>query len=191
MHRQPGVLAVRPVFYEQVRPRAEPLTLNPSPETQNPKPETRNPNPETRNTKPKTRNLNPEPRNPNPETRNPKPETHNPKPETRDPKPETRNPKPKTRDPKPEALNPKPKTRKQGSWLFRGGLIFMAHRLVYHSTLGLRVIKKKKKFWLFTTNAAGFCASALSRLQGCLAHKKKKKKLGPYRRPMPRVLWWS
>jgi len=28
---------------------------------------------------------------------------------------------------------------------FRGGLIFKAHRLVYHSTLGLRVIKQKKK----------------------------------------------
>ena len=27
----------------------------------------------------------------------------------------------------------------------RGGLVFKAHRLVYHSTLGLRVIKKKKK----------------------------------------------
>ena len=27
---------------------------------------------------------------------------------------------------------------------FRGGLVFKAHRLVYHSTLGLRVIKKKK-----------------------------------------------
>ena len=26
---------------------------------------------------------------------------------------------------------------------FRGGLVFKAHRLVYHSTLGLRVIKKK------------------------------------------------
>jgi len=26
-----------------------------------------------------------------------------------------------------------------------GGLVFKAHRLVYHSTLGLRVIKKKKK----------------------------------------------
>jgi len=25
---------------------------------------------------------------------------------------------------------------------FRGGLVFKAHRLVYHSTLGLRVIKK-------------------------------------------------
>ena len=28
---------------------------------------------------------------------------------------------------------------------FRGGLVFEAHRLVYHSTLGLRVINKKKK----------------------------------------------
>jgi len=28
---------------------------------------------------------------------------------------------------------------------FRGGLVFKAHRLVYNSTLGLRVIKKKKK----------------------------------------------
>jgi len=27
----------------------------------------------------------------------------------------------------------------------RGALVFNAHRLVYHSTLGLRVIKKKKK----------------------------------------------
>jgi len=28
---------------------------------------------------------------------------------------------------------------------FRGGLVFKAHRLAYHSTLGWRVIKKKKK----------------------------------------------
>ena len=27
---------------------------------------------------------------------------------------------------------------------FRGGLVFKAHRLLSHSTLGLRVIKKKK-----------------------------------------------
>ena len=27
---------------------------------------------------------------------------------------------------------------------FRGGLVFKAHRLLYHSTLGLSVIKKKK-----------------------------------------------
>ena len=28
---------------------------------------------------------------------------------------------------------------------FQGGLVFKAHRLLYHSTLGLRAIKKKKK----------------------------------------------
>jgi hypothetical protein len=28
---------------------------------------------------------------------------------------------------------------------FRGGLVFKAHRLLYHLTLGSRVIKKKKK----------------------------------------------
>jgi hypothetical protein len=28
---------------------------------------------------------------------------------------------------------------------FRGGLVFQAHRLLYHSTLGSRVIKKKKR----------------------------------------------
>jgi len=28
---------------------------------------------------------------------------------------------------------------------FRGGLVFKAHRLVYHSTLSSRVIKKEKK----------------------------------------------
>jgi len=28
---------------------------------------------------------------------------------------------------------------------FRGGLVFKAHRLAYHSTLGWRVIKEKKK----------------------------------------------
>ena len=27
---------------------------------------------------------------------------------------------------------------------FRGGLVFKAHRLEYHSTLGCRVIKKKE-----------------------------------------------
>ena len=33
---------------------------------------------------------------------------------------------------------------------FRGGLVFKAHRLLYHSTLGFRVLEKKKKsFFLF------------------------------------------
>jgi hypothetical protein len=29
---------------------------------------------------------------------------------------------------------------------FRGGLVFKAHRLLFHSTLGPRVIKKKKTY---------------------------------------------
>jgi len=32
---------------------------------------------------------------------------------------------------------------KWGVTSFRGGLVFKAHRLLYHSTLGLRVMKKK------------------------------------------------
>ena len=28
---------------------------------------------------------------------------------------------------------------------FRGGLVFKAHRLLYHSTLGWRVVEKKKE----------------------------------------------
>jgi len=32
---------------------------------------------------------------------------------------------------------------RRNMYRFRGGLVFKAHRLVYHSTLGLRVIKKK------------------------------------------------
>ena len=39
--------------------------------------------------------------------------------------------------------------REQNVERFREGLVFKAHRLLYHSTLGSRVIKKKKKqyFW--------------------------------------------
>jgi len=33
---------------------------------------------------------------------------------------------------------------------FRGGLAFKAHKLVYHSTLGSRVMKKKRKFRVHT-----------------------------------------
>jgi len=37
----------------------------------------------------------------------------------------------------------------------RGGLVSKAHRLLYHSTLGLRVIKKKKNSYDFNTIEAG------------------------------------
>ena len=41
---------------------------------------------------------------------------------------------------------------------FRGELVFKAHRLLYHSTLGLRVIRKNKKFRVssFRFAAQGF-----------------------------------
>ena len=34
---------------------------------------------------------------------------------------------------------------------FRGGLLFKTHRLLYQSTLGLRVIRKKNKVWGFVS----------------------------------------
>jgi hypothetical protein len=33
----------------------------------------------------------------------------------------------------------------RGEGEFRGGLIFQAHRLLYHSILGLRVVKKRRR----------------------------------------------
>ena len=109
-------------------------------------------------------------RNHQPETRNQKSATRNPKPETRNSKPETRNPK--RQNPKSSTLNPKPETRNRRdpsarikilslwrTWAaeclldatkrstspaprLRGGLIFKAHRLLYHSTIGSNVLKK-------------------------------------------------
>ena len=76
----------------------------------------------------------------------------------------TRGPPPGIRllNPKPSPLKIKPASPKRSKHLasesgrteqlphinvqrFRGGFVCKAHRLVYHSTLGLRVIKKKKK----------------------------------------------
>ena len=47
---------------------------------------------------------------------------------------------------------------------FRGGLIFKAHGLLYHSTPGMRVIKKKKKLRVdrFRVSDSVFLASELS-----------------------------
>ena len=44
------------------------------------------------------------------------------------------------RCPRPTAARPRCELR----WGIRLGLVFEAYRLLYHSTLGLRVIKKKK-----------------------------------------------
>ena len=43
---------------------------------------------------------------------------------------------------------------------FRGGLVFKAHRLLHHSTLGLRVIKKKRKY-LHEDDAGGVVPDVL------------------------------
>jgi len=79
---------------------------------------------------------------------------------------------------------------------FRGGLVFKAHRLLYHSTLGLRVTKKKK-FRAFTNSSRRFTLNSgivrsvcsnlcmgTSLIRNCFL-------LGPYSRPMHRALWWS
>ena len=44
---------------------------------------------------------------------------------------------------------------------FRGGLVFKAHRLVYHSTLGLTAIKKKR-LGIFPSNLRPFSAAGPS-----------------------------
>jgi len=47
---------------------------------------------------------------------------------------------------------------------YRGGLVFKSHRLVHHSTLGWRVIKKKKKSGIRVRGERG----AGCRVQGAL-----------------------
>ena len=95
----------------------------PTCESRNPKPETRNPNARRAKADTRTPGLPTyEPRNPEPESRN-WPGAPNTRPDTRNTKHETRTP----------------------GVRFRGGLVFKAHRLLYYPTLGLRVIKKKKK----------------------------------------------
>ena len=39
-----------------------------------------------------------------------------------------------------------------------GGLVFKAHRVLYHSTLGLRVIKKKRSWMAWAEAAGGRCS---------------------------------
>jgi len=51
---------------------------------------------------------------------------------------------------------------------FRGGLVLKAHRLLYHSTLDLRVIKKKKT----RAETPATTSDGERALLGFLAHKK-------------------
>ena len=93
---------------------------------------------------------------------------------------------------------------------FRGGLVFKAHRLVDHSTLGLRAIKKKKKIHspgqgLHTgtiTNRCSLMPVIDSGLVGSTVlyrddHYRgsslirNRHPVGPYSRTMPRLLWRS
>jgi len=68
---------------------------------------------------------------------------------------------------------------------FRGGLVFKAHRLLYHPTLGLRVsVPTKRRGLVCATcaclrNGGGYRGTSLTR---------KRTPLRPYRRPIPRVL---
>jgi len=48
---------------------------------------------------------------------------------------------------------------------FQGGLVFKTHRLLYHSTLGSRVITKKRRRHRFTTFGL---ANALKVVKWCL-----------------------
>jgi len=57
---------------------------------------------------------------------------------------------------------------------FRGGLVFKAHRWLYHSTLGSGVIKKEKKSEPRGRKGADDDRLASSTLQGYLAHKKRR-----------------
>ena len=66
---------------------------------------------------------------------------------------------------------------------FRGGLVFKAHRLLYHSTLGVRMIKKKR-------GTEGHPPKPHQPYSGTSLIRKHPP-LGPYGRPMPRVLGWS
>jgi len=75
-----------------------------------------------------------------------------------------------------------------------GGLVFKAHRLVYRSTLGWRVIKKKERRWAISGKSTRvYMGTSLIR---------NSVPLGPYRRVLedhPMVvlggsgttLWWS
>ena len=58
---------------------------------------------------------------------------------------------------------------------FRGGLAFKAHRLLYHSILGLRVIRKKKKV---TPRGTPGSSSYLRLIDSCITQLKAQ---GPFR----------
>ena len=74
---------------------------------------------------------------------------------------------------------------------FRGGLVFKAHRLVYHSTLGLRVIKKKNILPTFSPALAEMVLSMGRGMYMGTSLIRNRAALGPYSRTILRALWWS
>ena len=81
---------------------------------------------------------------------------------------------------------------------FRGGLVVEAQRLLYHSTLGSRVIKKKKKgtgggggarHFCRHAQCSGVCVDVFTGPAMGTSPIRKRLPLGPYSRAMPRDLW--
>ena len=78
---------------------------------------------------------------------------------------------------------------------FRGGHVFKAHRLVYHPTLGLRVIKKEKKELKYSTGCEPVQGVGLGfRVTGAGLYRdtsliRNSPLVGPYSTTMSRALW--
>ena len=74
---------------------------------------------------------------------------------------------------------------------FRGGLVLKAHRLLYHSTLGSRVIKKKKREGAYAVGESGrslvHSRSCEDRVLDGPASGTKGSKGGPYKYFNPRT----
>ena len=69
---------------------------------------------------------------------------------------------------------------------FRGGLVFKAHRLLYHSTLGVRVIEKKKDLETMS-DLINPTPVSVWRYRG-ISIMKNSAPIGPYSRTMLRAL---
>ena len=65
---------------------------------------------------------------------------------------------------------------------FRGGLVFRAHRLLYHSTLGS--CREENESSLQSAEWGGTLYRGTSLIRNTPL-------LEPYRRTIPRALWWS
>jgi len=62
-------------------------------------------------------------------------------------------------------------------WSGSGGLVFKAHRFLYHSTLGLATLQREARVSLWNVVIG-------------VSYERSITPLGPYSRTMPRALWW-